>query len=279
MIAPLRVYVGSVHSHRLLVEVLRGSILRHASLPVTVWSIGETWPGTLPMPQKPENRPATPFSFQRFAVPELAGYQGRALYVDSDQLVTRDLAELFRSPMLGARLLCRRSRGPDGKTARHVSSVMLLDCKRLDWSLTRIAQDMDAGRYDYRTLMSLKRIWLKGRLSRHWNALDWYEPGRTGLLHYTRRATQPWVSRNHPHAALWFTALFDGLDDGTVQAETIEYSLRNGYVRPSLAWQVEHRVADPEGVPAALHAADQAFFEHCRQNQFNNLDGDYRDRA
>ena len=79
MTEPIRVFVGAVHSHRLMFEVLRWSIKRHASRPVEVRSIGELTAPGLPEPKKPENRPVTPFSFQRFAVPMLAGWRGPRL--------------------------------------------------------------------------------------------------------------------------------------------------------------------------------------------------------
>lgn len=272
----IRVYVGSVHSHRLLVEVLAWSIRRHASRPVEIHPIGDLLHGEMPMPRDPKNRPATPFSFQRFAVPMLAGYQGRAIYMDSDKVVLSDIARLFDAPMYGMRLLCRRKGGPDYDNSRVRSSMMLLNCGRLDWSPGKIAQDLDEGRYSYGDLMSLKSIRLKGSCSRHWNSLDLYEPGHTCLLHFTRKETQPWLCRYHPHPEPWFEALFSGLDAGAVSAESIEYSLKGGFVRPSLQWQVEQRVASPAAVPERFHAADEEFYEFCRRNKFNNLDGDYR---
>lgn len=276
-LSKIRVYVGSVHSHQLLVDVLAWSIRRHASRQVDVYSIGELLPGGVPMPKKPENRPATPFSFQRFAVPQLAGYDGRAIYVDSDQLVLRDIAELFDRPLHGMRLQRRTRSGPDGKARRRASSVMLLDCARLGWDTQKIADELDAGRYDYEQLMQLRMLWLKGSFPRHWNSFDFYEPGKTGLLHYTKRRTQPWLSRDHAHGAVWFEALYAGLDAGEVKIDAVEAACRQGYVRPSLLWQVEHRLTDSSKVPASFHEADEAFYEHCRVNQFNNLDGDYRD--
>jgi hypothetical protein len=259
-----------------MVEVLAWSIRRNTRRQVEVHPIGERFPEGMPMPQKPENRPATPFSFQRFAVPQLAGYRGRAIYADSDQLVLRDIGELFDRRMYGMRLQCRARSGPDGRTGGHASSVMLLDCEKLDWSPERINRDLDDGRYSYKGLMALKPIWRKGRFPRHWNSLDHHEPGVTGLLHYTKRATQPWLVRDHAHGHLWFEALYSGLDAGAVSQAAIDFSLEHGFVRPSLRWQVERRLLVVEQVPAELKAADEAFFQHCSKNQFNNLDGDYR---
>uniref|UniRef100_UPI001842411F hypothetical protein n=1 Tax=Methylibium sp. TaxID=2067992 RepID=UPI001842411F len=78
--------------------------------------------------------------------------------------------------------------------------------------------------------------------------------------------------------SFWFEALYSGLDAGEISQEAIDFSLENGYVRPSLAWQTQQRETDSNRVPAELHAADEAFLEYCRQHSFNNLDGDYRAR-
>ena len=274
---PIRVYVGAVQSHRLLFEVLRWSIRRHTPRTVEVRSLGELLGADLVLPKRPENRPGTPFSFQRFAVPMLAGWQGRALYVDSDQLVLRDIAELYDLPMRFARLLRRARRGPDGHPGKRASSVMLMRCDRLrKWSPQRIADDLDQGRYSYERLMKLGPVWLKGAFPRHWNSFDHCEPGRTGLLHYTSKPRQPWLSRVHPWEGPWFEALFSGLDAGEVSPQAVELALAQGWVRPSLAWQVERREPDSGRVPPDLHAADAAFMDFCRQQSFNNLDGDYR---
>lgn len=275
---PIRVYVGAVHTHRLMFEVLRWSIRRHTRRTVDVFNIGELLGPTPPLPSKPENRPVTPFSFHRFAVPMLAGWQGRAIYLDSDQLVLRDIAELHDLPMrFGVRLLRRAEHGRDGRTSIHASSVMLLRCDRLRaWSPQRIADDLDSGRYSYPALMKLKPVWLKGSFSAQWNALDHFEPQRTGLLHYTRRSAQPWLARNHPFETPWFEALYSGLDAGEVSAEAVEFAVANQYVRPSFAWQVERRLTTSDSVPEDLRAADAAFLAHCSQRQFNNLDGNYR---
>jgi hypothetical protein len=275
---PIRVFVGAVHSHRLMFEVLRWSIRRHTQRPVEVSAIGELLGTDPPMPKKPENRPVTPFSFQRFAVPSLAGFQGRAIYVDSDQIVLRDIAELHDLPMRwGARLLCRTGKGPDGRTGSHVSSVMLLRCDRLrEWSPQQIADDLDSGRFGYHDLMKLKPIWRRGSFPRQWNAFDFYEPGRTGLLHYTRRSTQPWIACGHPHEALWFEMLYSGIEAGEVSREAVTFAVNNRFVRPSFDWQFQQRAVTSEGIPPELQQADADFLEHCSKHQFNNLDGDYR---
>ncbi len=274
----IRVFVGAVHSHRLFVEVLRWSIQRHTRRSVEVLSIGDLMGDTLALPKRPENLPNTPFSFQRFAIPMLTGWQGRAIYLDCDKVVLKDIAELHDRPMrFGQKVLRRTWMGPDGRVKMRSSSAMLMDCARLrEWEPQRIADELDAGRYSYGDLMKLKPLWLKGSVPRYWNSFDLYEPGRTAVLHYTRKSTQPWINRGHPFESVWFEALYSGLDAGAVSRDAIDFSLEHGYVRPSMAWQISQRETDSRRVPPDLHAADQAFLDRCSQFNFNNLHGEYR---
>ena len=50
----------------------------------------------IPTPATPANRPRTPFSFQRFLIPELCGFKGRGIYVDSDMQVFEDIRGLWK---------------------------------------------------------------------------------------------------------------------------------------------------------------------------------------
>ena len=56
------------------------------------------------MPLAVENRPRTPFSFQRFLIPELCGYSGKAIYLDADMQVFRDIRELWNYDFSGCDL-------------------------------------------------------------------------------------------------------------------------------------------------------------------------------
>src|SRR5689334_22832572 len=132
---PIRVYVGSQEAQMLAVKVLEFSIRRQASLPVEVFPLHHTQI-EFPLPKDVRNRPRTPFSFQRFYIPALAGFQGRAIYLDSDMQVFRDIRELWTLPFEGADLLAVREPGESGR--RPQFSVMLLDCDALAWNLSDI---------------------------------------------------------------------------------------------------------------------------------------------
>lgn len=78
-------------------EVCVHSLLRHASVPVTIRPlIAEDLrqEGLYTRPVDP--LAATEFSYTRFLVPSLTGYRGWALFCDCDFLFTADIADVFR---------------------------------------------------------------------------------------------------------------------------------------------------------------------------------------
>src|SRR5262245_2056561 len=97
-----RVFVGADRSQALGVKVLEFSIKRRTDMPVTVRSMHDL---DLPEPADVRQSKRTGFSFTRFAIPALAGRAGRALYLDADMLVLRDLRELYEMPFDGAKVL------------------------------------------------------------------------------------------------------------------------------------------------------------------------------
>ncbi len=234
--AVARVYIGTDPSQEIASRLLQHSMRRHSSMPVEfdeMPSLG------LPMPREAKNQPRTNFSFNRFAIPGLAGYRGRALYVDSDMLVFKDVREVFEIPFDGATVLHAPSSTP---SRQRQFSVMMLDCERLRWNATDIVNGLDEGRYDYQQLFWDFCIEPEGDvrpgLPVEWNSLDRHEPGRTALVHYTHMDTQPWVYARHPHGDVWVQALAEGLDSGVVSAALLDDHVRRGWARPSLARQV-----------------------------------------
>ncbi len=123
----------------------------------------------------------TGFTNYRFAIPDLAGRQGRAIYNDADQIYLRDPAELFDLPMGDKGVLSIND---------HDTSVMLIDCARMAelWN-------NDTARHtknrELEAQMRAAGLW--GPLDSAWNARDAeYEPEHSHLIHYTTIHTQPW---------------------------------------------------------------------------------------
>src|SRR5437762_14341090 len=98
----LDIFVGTDRSQLLAVSILEYSIRRHTQQKVRVCPLIDL---DLPEPNDIRQSSRTNFSFARFTIPELKGYRGRALYLDADMLVFRDIAELWKLPLNGVKII------------------------------------------------------------------------------------------------------------------------------------------------------------------------------
>jgi hypothetical protein len=134
------------------------------------------------------------FTPLRFMPPELMGYEGRALVVDPDVFAVGDVYELLNRELHGKALMCRprsRKKGPVGPLA---TSVMLLDCSRLQhWRCAEQFAAMFEFKRDYSQWISLELEDREtiGLFENYWNDFDRLDEN-TRLLHNTKRMTQPW---------------------------------------------------------------------------------------
>jgi hypothetical protein len=234
---PVRIFIGTDESQLLGARILEFSVLKHCALPVVFDHMLHV---NVPMPKDPKNQPRTGFSFNRFAIPKLAGYRGRAVYLDADMLVLRNFQDLWDRPFDGATVLhCATS---DPKRPKQFA-VLLLDCSRLKWDLDDIVRGLDEGRYNYDQLM--KEICVeapeavRADLPPEWNSLEEYVPGKTNLIHFTDMPTQPWVSRENRNGKLWVSHLREALDAGYVTWKDLKDAVKVGFIRPSLLWEIK----------------------------------------
>jgi hypothetical protein len=255
---PVRVYVGSQEAQLVPVKVLEYSIRKHTDLPVEVFPLHHAHI-EYPLPRDVGNRPRTPFSFQRFYIPQLAGFQGRAIYLDSDMQVFRDIRELWSLPFEGADLLAAWEIAESARKPQF--SVMVLNCDALRWDLNEIVAALDRGELNYETLMYEMKVArnIRTAIDPTWNSLERYEPGKTSLLHYTEMTRQPWISRENPLGYLWVRELAEAIEQGFIGRDLVDAHVREGHLRPSLGYQLEHRQDDPTRLPAAAVALDARF--------------------
>jgi hypothetical protein len=91
----INVFIGYDSKEKVAFNVLAYSILKNSTRPVSITPI------YLPnikdnFTRERSNLESTEFSFSRFIVPHLANYKGWAVFMDCDQLMTGDIAELWR---------------------------------------------------------------------------------------------------------------------------------------------------------------------------------------
>ena len=126
----------------------------------------------------------TPFSCFRMAVPELCGFEGHAIYLDSDMLVLGDIAELWAmKPTIGG-IRC---------LAQNRTDVAVIDCawfKDRKWWPT-IAQMKPSGwrNFEYLSRLLIPHGALEPTLPASWNDCDGQlynkRPDDVKLIHYT----------------------------------------------------------------------------------------------
>lgn len=239
--SPVRVFVGATEAQMLAVKVLEYSIRKHASMAVDVMPLNRS-AIAIPEPKEVRNRARTPFSFQRFLIPQLMGYQGKAIYLDSDMLMFKDIRALWELPFDGAELLAARQ--PGHQQAQF--SVMLLNCESLKWNIQEIIGLLDAGDLTYEQLVYEMRVVKKiaPTIDPEWNSLESFTEGKMAVLHYTDMGTQPWTSRANTLGHLWTRHLFEAVDLWFISPDFVREHVASGNIRPSLLFQLEHRLED-----------------------------------
>jgi len=83
----MKIFIGFDPRQPLAYNVCRHSIERRASKPVEIMPLRLDW-----MPVK--RRGLTDFSFSRYLVPYLCGYEGEALFLDPDMIVLDDIHKI-----------------------------------------------------------------------------------------------------------------------------------------------------------------------------------------
>lgn len=179
MTDPIRVYVGTSPENEPAERVLEHSIRKHSSTPVeTHWMrAGEPpmWDGwKLAWPQG-----GTPFSPFRFMVPEAAGFEGFAIYLDVDMMVLGDIAELYAYRRPGRVVSTTR---PD---------VMVWDCSAFRDVLPLASDAKESGAAVSAYLPKIQPRWDKC-VPNEWDTCDCMGDGNAKLVHFTKLNTQPW---------------------------------------------------------------------------------------
>lgn len=136
----------------------------------------------------------TPFSAFRFAIPELCGFSGRAVYFDADMQVFADVRELLECSMSSGYRVCHDNR----------TDVAVIDCgwfaDKAWWPRIEAMKPSGWLTFHYTQLLRQHRG-LDVTLDPAWNVCDKLlptrDPGLSGvkLAHFTVVPTQPY----HPY--------------------------------------------------------------------------------
>ena len=92
--APLRIFIGYDSKEPVAYHVLASSILRRASIPVSIVPLTRPSLGRLYSRERGPTE-ATEFSLTRFLVPHLSDYEGISVFMDCDMVMRVDIIELW----------------------------------------------------------------------------------------------------------------------------------------------------------------------------------------
>jgi lipopolysaccharide biosynthesis glycosyltransferase len=214
----MKVFVGYDPREDIAYQVCKHSIIRRQP-DADVRSLKQTELRQAGWYNRPIDKLAsTEFTFTRFLVPELTNFEGWALFIDCDTILTTDIKELFDQADDKYAVMCvkhnykvKQDTKMDGQKQtvyprKNWSSVVLFNCAHP--SNAKLTQDMvnDTelnGAYFHRF------SWLKdeeiGELDHTWNYLVgvYNDIDKPNLIHYTEGG--PWFEnyRNCEFHRLW----------------------------------------------------------------------------
>jgi lipopolysaccharide biosynthesis glycosyltransferase len=191
----IKIFIGTEAGNEKAEKALHYSIIQNSSGPVEIYWMSDkykdsVWDGwNKGREHRDQNSGVgwkTNFSVFRWTIPELCGFKGKAIYLDVDQIILKDIRKMWELPMNNAAVLAIKPERTD---------VMLIDCEKFNNELwPKIESMKPSGKHQkhYRTIVQ-EKLGI-GQLDLIYNCLDGkkFDKDKTRLLHYTKMSTQPW---------------------------------------------------------------------------------------
>lgn len=213
----IRIFIGHDHCEELSWHVCASSIIRRASVPVSISPVRLDHYRDFFLRER-DDKQSNEFSFSRFLVPALCGYRGWAIFMDCDMIVRCDIRELWnlRNPKYAVQV-CKHDYVPKESrkylgNAQHAyprknwSSLMLMNaekCTRLTPSYVEAASGLELHRFQWVDDSLIGSL----PLEYNWLVSEYPANPEARILHYT--VGGPWFSeyRDTDHAAEWYSEM------------------------------------------------------------------------
>jgi hypothetical protein len=211
------VFIGLDTRENISFHVLSESIHSRASEPVSITPVSLSQLGGL-MWRAKSTLQSTDFSFSRFLVPYLSGFNGWAIFMDCDMLVLDDIANLWklRDSRFAVQVVKHDHQAKEttkflgapqtNYEKKNWSSVMLLNCSKctaLTPEYVNTASGLDLHRFNW-----LESDNLIGDIPQCWNHLVAYDApvpvGQISNLHYTTGGPYFDEYKDTEYAEEWF---------------------------------------------------------------------------
>lgn len=211
----INIFIGYDSKEKVAFNVLSYSILKNSSKPVAITPI---YLDNIKddFVRERNNLSSTEFSFSRFIIPHLMNYQGWALFMDCDMLMTEDIAKLWRlRDDRYAVQVCKHDYVPKNETKflnqiqtvypkKNWSSAMLMNCHKCH-TLTPDYVNKASG-LELHQFKWLESESLIGEIPLEWNWLaDEYESKEDVYnIHYTEGGPYFENYKNCDYSDLWY---------------------------------------------------------------------------
>jgi len=228
----IRVFIGHDRPNPVVTGTLIHSLVTRASRPlaITPISLGHLQ-AELTRPRLPIQ--STEFSFSRFLVPYLAGFEGWAIYMDNDFLARGDIAELWGLRDDRYAVMCvQHDYVPVAATKfggalqipyakKNWSSLMLMNCARcraLDLPFVNGATGLELHQFSW-----LDNEDLIGSLPKRWNHLVGHDSfdRDARLVHFSEGGPYYDAFPSHDYADEWLAAFRESCASADMTVETL----------------------------------------------------------
>ena len=231
----IRVVIGTQSNQYVAQRVLEYSIRKHSAADIEI----------VPTRQQVGRVGGTRFGFVRFCIPSMFDYEGRAIYMDADQVVLGDVADLHST--LDEDHAVALVQRPEGFFAgrpvepRNETSVMVLDCNKLkEWDPDHLFEHvvpnrarLRPGQIHYKDFVRLKWIdpALLQALPPSWNHYNIVRED-SQLVHFSHVREQPWKRPTHPLTKFWEGWLVEALEAGYLTRQDILREVAKLHLHP-----------------------------------------------
>jgi lipopolysaccharide biosynthesis glycosyltransferase len=212
----VKLFIGYDSRETVAFNVLSNSVQRLASSPVSITPLMLSQLKSL-MTRERHPLQSTDFAFSRFLVPYLCNYEGWAIFIDCDMLLTDDIVKLWdlRDERYAVQVVkhnheakesvkfLNQSQTPYKK--KNWSSVMLMNCNRckaLTPDYVNSASGLELHQFKW-----IENDKLIGNIDKRWNYLAGVDPviAETDIsnIHYTIGGPYFESSKNCDYADIW----------------------------------------------------------------------------
>jgi len=215
-VSMIKIFIGYDPREAVAYHVLAHSILTRASEPIQITPLALQ--GLKHIFKREKNAlQSTEFSFSRFLVPYLCGYEGWSLFCDCDMLVLDDISKLWslRDDRFAVQVVKHEHRPKEDikflgavqtrYEKKNWSSVVLFNnarCRALTLERVNVASGLELHQFKW-----LDDDSLIGAIPKRWNHLVDYDPtiptDQISLLHYTEGGPYFIDYRHCSYADVW----------------------------------------------------------------------------